>query len=163
MYSQDRDSGEYGGSLLGAWNMTRKDWRKLRRLQAMYAPHELRGCLPTVWHWPHSPEFSKSVHLHKTQHTIGFSAMPSNRRLGQWPYPHPTAVSSENDRPFQERVDSSYAGTGNSTEWQRAALQQLLCLKCKMWKCLEEVPASITVCKYCLWRRASPVSHSSLP
>lgn len=126
-------------------------------------PHELDlsgESLPTVWPWWCSPELSTS---HMTECTIGSSAMPSNIRWGQWPSPHPTAVSSEKKRPFQERVGTSYAGTGNPTEWQRAALQQLLCLKCKMWMCLEEVPASITVCKYSLWRRASPVSHSSVP
>lgn len=164
MYSQDRDNGEYRGSLLCAWNLTRKDWRKLRMLQAMYS----------TWAWPSwwkstncvTPTTQpRTLHkpLHKTGHTIGFNVMPSNIRWGQWPSPHPAAVTSEKERPFQERVGTSYAGTGNPTERQREALQQLLCLKCKMWMCLEEVPASITVCKHSLWRRASPVSHSSLP
>lgn len=127
-------------------------------------PHELDllgESLPTVTLTTQPRTLHKP--LHKTGHTLGFNVMPSNIRWGQWPSPHPAAVTSEKERPFQERVGTSYDGTGNPTERQREALQQLLCLKCKMWICLEEVPASITVCKHSLWRRASPVSHSSLP
>lgn len=39
-------------------------------------------------------------------------------------------------------------------------LWKLLCLKCKVQMCLDDISASITLCKCRPWGRGAPVSHS---
>lgn len=103
--------------------------------------------------------------LYKPRQTAGFCLFPSKHEVESVTFSssHLRDLFGKDRGRFKKRKVPPMLALGNPTEWQGAVLQQLLCLKCKMWMCLEEVSASITVCKYCLWRRASPVSHSSLP